>query len=523
MRGRIVLGNIGSLLRFFSYMLVMPLIVAFVYEQDGPGFAFQGVFIPQGVFLFLIVLLVSLLVAFMLETFAEPGDFREFEGFVIVGFSWLLITALGSLPFILSGTLSNPLDAFFESMSGFTTTGATVLPATASLGGQDWPAVFPPSVLFWRSFIQWLGGMGIIVLAVAVLPRLLETGAVLVRAELSGGAARLKPKITQTARIYWGVYLTLTLLGVGALFAIFFATEGLGMADAAYAAFVHAFSAISTGGFTPSATSVALFDSVLVEAVLILLMLVGAVNFSAHYYLLRGEVRRWTRDPEIRLFLLMFLVGFGLTAVLLFFRASEEAWNAMDPTGGHSLLQLARHALFQAASVQSTTGYASTNFDLWPVAVKVLFILMVLTGGCVGSTAGGVKQLRILILVSMVRREVHRIIYPRSVVPVRLKDVVVEDATIRTIVAFFFAFLAVYVASVVGLSLLGFDLLAAISSPAAAITSFGPAMGAGVGGPDFTFAGIHPLAKVILIGDMWLGRLEIFAVLLLFTPSTYRR
>ncbi|HVL87453.1 MAG TPA: TrkH family potassium uptake protein [Candidatus Thermoplasmatota archaeon] len=517
MRARVVAGNVGQLVRFLSYAFLVPIVVAFLFESQRPGSTIAGVFVPTSAFVFLVAFLVALVLAFFLEAFARAGDLRDHEAFVTVGASWVLISALGAIPYVLSGVLANPLDAFFESLSGFTTVGATVLPAASTLGGLDWTDLYPESILFWRSFSQWLGGMGVIVLAVAVLPRLVATGASLVRAE-GATAERVRPTVVKTARAFWGIYLLLTAAGAASLFLVLSIEKGLSPPRAAYDAVVHAMTSIATGGFTPSAGSVAALQSGAAEAVILVLMLLGGIGFAAHFHLLRGNPRRWIGDREIRFFLGMLATGFAITFAMLFARGTDAAWQAF----GGNVFDAARHVAFTVVSLQTTTGFASTNHDLLPDGARLILVPLMLAGGCLGSTAGGIKTLRILVLLQAIRYEIYQTIHPRGRAPMRVKDVVIDDPTLRSILAFLAAFLAAYVVSVVLLSLLGFDVMAALSAPAATLAGVGPAMGSVVGGPDFTYATIHPLAKVVLSFNMLLGRLEIFAVLLLFTPSTYR-
>lgn len=512
MRGLVILGNLGTLVKLFSVALLLPVVVAFVFEADGPAWSLAGVVFPANAGVFASTFFFCLALGLFLERFAGAEEFREGEGFVVVGLGYVLIAALGALPFVLSGSIPGPLDAFFESMSGFATAGATVM---------EFPLEqHAPSVMFWRSLSQWVGGMGIIVLALAVLPRLVESGASIMRAEFSGGHVRLKPKMAQTARRLWGTYVLLT--GVGtALVALALWGGGMDPVLALYEALSHVFTAIATGGFSTRSDSVAAFQNPLVELLLVLVMVAGATSFVLHFRALRGEGLRAYRDEEFR-FMLAGIVGVTMAAAaIVYFFGSADAWAPMG--GTPDPLQALRYALFNVVSIGTTTGFASTNYDLWPDSVRILLIVLMVTGGMVGSTTGGIKAMRILVLAKLLQRETQRIFHPRAILSVRLRGEPLDEGVLHTIAALFFAYITVLLGSTILLTFTGLDIIASFTSAAACMGTVGPAMGPVVGGPGFTYEAIHPIAKLVLIADMWFGRLEIFAALLLLLPSTWRR
>ncbi|MBI4393644.1 MAG: TrkH family potassium uptake protein [Euryarchaeota archaeon] len=509
MQIRAVTGNLGAVLVFFSFAFLLPIVPAYAFEE--PGSRPFGTYVPDNALVFFSVFLLTLILGLILKVRGGNGDLRRYEGFAVVSLSYLLVSIVGAIPYLLTGTIASPLDAFFESMSGFATVGATVIPYPVE--------AHPASVLFWRSLTQWLGGMGIIVLAMALLAGLVSTGSAMMQAEYSGGAPRLKERLASTARTLWGAYLALTIILAGLLFVLFRA-GGLPERRAAYEALVVSFSTLSTGGFSVWTDSVAKYGSWPVELAVMAFMILGAVSFRVHRDALSGRAKAYSRDQETRLFVsILVIVTIALTLNLLL-SGSEEAWAS---TGGRpDVLVALRQAAFTVVSISTTTGFTTANFDLWPDFSKQALLMLMIIGGCAGSTAGGVKVMRFIVLAKLFRREILRIIHPRSPPKIRIgRDVLSEDA-VRNISAFFFAYLIIFVVSAVILAGTGLPMLSSASSVAQAMGGVGIAMGPVVGGPGFTFAAIDPVAKVVLIADMWLGRLEIFAVLLLFARSAYR-
>lgn len=512
MRPGTVLGNLGTILRLFSFSLLLPVIPAFVYEAAGPGRVLGGVFVPQNALLFASLFVFVLALGVFLEVYYGRPEFRDAEGFVIVGLGYIVLAALGALPFLLSGAIPGVLDAYFESMSGFTTVGATVMAYPLEQHA--------PSILFWRSLTQWLGGMGIIVAGVALLPRLVEAGGALMRAEFSGGSVRLRPKLAETARILWGVYLLLTIVGI-ALVTLLLHLGGMAPSAAVFEAVNHVFTALATGGFSTRTASVAAFANPAVELVLSLLMIAGALSFVLHYRALHGEGWKAYGEEEARFFVGVLAVVSLAVAAIIFFFGSPAAWSSMG--GAPDPLAALRHAFVNVTSILTTTGFATADYDAWPDAARILLILLMFTGGMAGSTTGGLKVFRILVMLKLLHREAMRIIHPRAVLTVRMRGEPLDEGTLHTVAAFFFAYLTVVVATTIVLTFTGLDLVAAFTSSAATMATVGPALGPVVGGPDFTYAMVHPVAKLVLTFNMWFGRLEIFAALLLLLPSTYRR
>jgi len=412
------------------------------------------------------------------------------EGFAIVTFAWLGIALFGALPYIFSASLPNPVDAYFESMSGFTTTGATVM--------TDIEAN-PKSVLFWRALTQWLGGMGIVVLSVAILPLLGVGGMQLFQAEMSGPTAdRLTPRIQDTARLLWGAYAVITAGGVVLLW--------LGEMDF-FEALCHTFTAIATGGFSTRNASLAAFGSY-TQVVVIVLMLAGGSNFALHYFALRGKVGKYWASEELRWYL-SFLAGVILVVV---------AVNWSDYR--HPLVNL-RDSSFQVTSILTTTGFVTADYESWPVLAQGLLFAAMFFGGCAGSTAGSLKQVRLVLLVKHALLQTVRLVHPRQVTVLKLDRRAVSKEIMEGVLGFTVLFFGVFIISALLLNAGGVDLITAGSGAIACLSTVGPGLGAV--GPLDNYAALPYSAKIVLCGAMLLGRLEIFTVLVLFSATFWNK
>jgi trk system potassium uptake protein TrkH len=413
------------------------------------------------------------------------------EGLLAVPVIWCMITLFGSLPFWLSGAVPTFTDAFFESMSGFTTTGATVF---THIDDQ------PQGVLFWRSWIQWLGGMGIIVLFLAIFP-LFGVGVLqLYRGEVPGPVPdRLVPKIGQTAKLLWSAYVLLSgcellLLWMG----------GMSFYDAA----LHTMATMATGGFSPRALSIGAYDSVYLEGVIIVFMLLAGTNFSLHCFAIRSHFRVYWRDPEWRFYLAVTLVS---TAVLTVFLALQ----AVLP-----FPQALRHALFQVVSIMTTTGYASVDFEQWPVFGQFVLLLLMFFGGCAGSTGGSIKHMRLILLLKHAYWQLYRLLHPRAVASLRLGPQTIPGEVLIAVQAFFVLYMASLALATLYLTLLGVDITTALSAAASTLGNVGP--GLMQVGPFNDYAWLPGSAKWVLAACMLLGRLEFSALLVLCLPSFWK-
>ena len=412
------------------------------------------------------------------------------EGYIIVSFSWVIISLFGTIPYLLSGAIPSFSNAFFETMSGFTTTGATIL--------EDIEAV-SPGILFWRSMTHLMGGMGIIVLSLAVLPFLGAGGVQLFSAEVSGlKTDKLHPRITETAKRLWIIYFGLVILQT-----LFLLTGGMSLFDS----LCHSFSTMATGGFSTKNDSIAGF-SPYIQYVIIVFMVLAGINFTLHYFALHRQFSKVLRNEEFRYYLLMML-GMGvLVGVLLMVFHHLPAERAL------------RDGMFQVVSIVTTTGFISSDYLSWKPFIWILIFMMMFTGGSAGSTGGGIKAIRTLLLIKSSVVELKRLIHPRAYIPVRYDNKPVAQEVIARILAFFFFYIASILTGIMIMSFLGLDFETAVGAVVASVGNIGP--GIGNVGPVENYADIHTAGKWVLSFFMLIGRLEIFTVLILLSPAFWR-
>ncbi|MEZ5661852.1 MAG: TrkH family potassium uptake protein [Burkholderiaceae bacterium] len=480
MHGRSILRLIGLLLLIYSISFVPSLIVAIV-TADGE--------IP--VFLGSISGTLALGCALWLPNRGQRAELSVRDGFLFVTLFWVILGLTGSLPFML-GLHLNLTDAVFESVSGFTTAGATVI------GGLD---VLPPSVLYHRQQIQWLGGMGVIVLAVAILPMLGVGGLQLYRAESSGvtKSDKLTPRIGETARAFWLIYSALTV-------ACGLAYWAAGMN--AFDALGHAFSTIATGGFSTHDASLAHYNSPLIEAIAILFMLAGGINFGIHYLaLMRGRLRTYASDSEVRTYFAIFVLGSAVVAVSLWLTNTFA-----------SLPDAIRHATFEVASVLTSTGFTTDDFSLWPLHIPLVLVMLSFIGGCAGSTAGGIKVMRIMLLAKLGIRQLRQLAHPQSVSIIKLGSRAVREDVLYSVWGFYVLYVAVALLVTLLMMAAGLDLESAFGATLATLNLLGP----GLGDVASSFAEVGPMVKWVGVFAMLVGRLEMFTLLILFLPEYWR-
>ncbi|MDR3207814.1 MAG: TrkH family potassium uptake protein [Oscillospiraceae bacterium] len=480
MNHRMILKSVGTLMYIEAACLIPSLVVALLYGQgDALAFAVSAAVVAA------LGLLLRLFKPKTTDIFAK-------DGLAIVGFGWLLVSFMGALPFVLSGAIPSVVDALFESVSGFSTTGASILRSVESL---------PRGVLFWRAFTHWMGGLGFLVLMLALLSNR-ASALHIMKAESTGPSTdKFVPKLRQVAKILYMIYLGMTVAVTLLLL--------LGGMDL-YDALIHAFGTASTGGFSSRDLSVGAFGSAYVEIVIAVFMVLCGVNFTL-YHMLRG--RKWKlvlRDEELRFYLIVVAA-----ATLLIF---------VDRTGvgvSQSFGVTLRESFFQVGSIITTTGYATANFDLWPVFSQCVLLLLMFLGGSAGSTAGGLKCVRFLLLVKIARREVARLLHPRAIKTVTLGGKIVEEETLSGVMIYFFLYVAILALAGFIVALDGKDLLSSASAVLASVSNIGP--GLGVVGPMGSYADFSVLSKLTLSACMILGRLEIYPFLLLCAPSFWRR
>ena len=483
MRLAVVVHLTGVLVRLFGPMLLAPALVAAYYREfgDAAGFAATG----TGT----IVLGHLMRLAGGAEAERAAERLRRVEGMTVVAGSWMLMALLAAIPYVWAGL--GFIDALFESMSGLTTTGATVFRDFASFGR---------GIFFWRSLTHWVGGMGVIALFVAVLPRLAIGGRELFFAEASGPTdEKLTPQLRQTALALWRLYAALTAAQVVALW-----VAGMSLFDA----LCHAMATLAAGGFSPHPASVAGYHSAAIEWIIIVFMFLAGANFALQFRVfVRGHSAALVNDEEFRAYAGVVLASTALLIVLLV-------------SGGHSFAGAIRPALFQTLSIITTTGFASEDFNLWTDGAKVVLLGLMFIGGCAGSAGGGPKVVRHVLMARYTLRELRRTLHPRAVLPVKLGGRVVSDETMRDVVVFMLFYILTYAVSAAVVILLGADLVTGISGAAATIGNVGP--GFGPVGPMGHYADLHPVSRLVLTVAMWLGRLEVLTVLVLFRAEVWR-
>ncbi|MBU0754758.1 MAG: TrkH family potassium uptake protein [Planctomycetes bacterium] len=480
-------------------LLLIPLGISLWYAGgwDAESFAFLWASLTAGI------------IGFLLKGFCpfDSNDFGTPEGFASVTLGWVLVALLGAIPFILSGAVPRVVDAVFETMSGLTTTGATIVTDIEGL---------PPGVLFWRSFTHWLGGMGIVALSVAVLPVLGAGGTMLFRAEVPGPTTdKLAPRIAQTAKILWYIYATLTLAEVGFLWIL-----DMPLFDA----FCHAFGTMATGGFSTKTLSIQAYGPA-VQWVIVVFMFLAGVNFVFYFHLIRGRIKPFFMNSEIRLYIALLVVTTLMITFSLYLTPAED-YAGRDPgykagAGYDSLGKAFRDAAFQSVSIMTTTGYCTENFDVWPQICRYLLVMLMVVGACAGSTGGGMKVVRLLLAIKIAVREIRRLVRPRTVFNIKIEGTSIPDEVIGNTAGFFIIYFMVLGLGAVFMHLLGLNLETSTTSVLACMSNIGPGL-AGVGA-KMDYSRIPEAGKLFLSFCMLLGRLEFYSVLLLFLPLTWRR
>ena len=483
MHPAIILRIIGQLLMLFSITLLPPVVIDIFYREDaGQAFFYS----------YLLLLTTGFIL--WLPVRSKKAELRLRDGFVVVVMFWTVLGLAGSLPFLLYEPLTVSVsDAVFESVSGLTTTGATTLIGLDEL---------PHSILFYRQELQWLGGMGIIVLAVAVMPMLGVGGMQLYRAEAPGPVkdSKLTPRIAETAKALWYIYLGLTIAC-----ALSYWVAGMNLFDA----ICHSFSTVAIGGFSTHDASIGYFNSAAIEAVAIIFMFLGGMNFALHFAAVRtSNIMHYLKDAELRMY----------ASVLLFVSISSITYLYLHHDVPE-LIDAIRQGLFHAVSIGTTAGFATTEFYAWPTFVPVMLLFASFVGGCAGSTGGGMKAIRVLLLIKQGQRELMRLIHPSAQVVVKVGRQPVSNSVIDAVWGFFAAYVACFVIMMLLLMLDGYDQITAFSAVAATINNLGP----GLGDVSANYAGIDNFSKWLLCFSMLLGRLEIFTLLVMLMPTFWRK
>ncbi len=482
MRWKFTVQVVGIVICFVGMAMLVPLGVSLYFRELVFKSFLESISLTLGCGLVLFFLFRS--------TRVETISHRE--GMAIVTLGWASAGLFGSLPFFLSGYVPGFTDCVFETFSGFTTTGASVL---------DNVEVLPKSLLLWRSLTQWLGGMGIILLSLAILPFLGVGGMQLYRAEVPGPTPdKLRPRVKDTALLLWKVYLLFTALEILLLF-----FGGMDFFDSV----CHTFDTMPTGGFSTKNSSIGHYSSLYFDIVVTVFMFIAGINFALYFKLLRGDLRAFWRDPEFRFYLGAILVFTLVICITL--------WGNIYLTFGQSL----RFSLFQVVSIMTTTGYSTADYELWGALPQVLLLLCMFLGGCAGSTGGGIKVMRILIMIKHVKSEIVRAIHPNAVIPVKFGGRVIPSEVLNGIWGFFLLYCGLTCIATVVLAAVKVDVLTSFAAVIACMSNIGP--GLGLVGPTDNYAHIPKLGKWVLSFCMLLGRLEIYTVIILFTPEFWKK
>ncbi len=477
----IIIKVLGNLLVFEALLMIPASLISLIYRQND-------------FYAFLISILLTAIVGFIMSR--VKGSYKKMkakDALAIVAIGWLLASFFGSLPFAISGSLPSFVDAFFETISGFTTTGSTVIKDVE---------ILPKGILFWRSFTHWIGGMGIIVFTLAVIPTMGISGFQIFKAESPGPTAdKIVPRIKDTARILYTTYIVITIIQT-----ILLVIGGMSL----YESVIHTFGTVGTGGYSTRNASIGAYNSTYIHIVITVFMILSGINFSLYYGLVKGKWKEVIRNNE-----LSFYLGIVLCAGLLI------GLNIYTRTDGYKNIGLAfRDSFFQVSSIVTTTGYATTDFDLWPVFSKTILLLLMFIGGCAGSTSGSVKVIRILVLIKLVKRQVAKIFHPNAYIPIKIDGKVISDDIVTSISSFFILFIIIFVIGILVISLEGLDFESTISVVATSIANVGP--GFGFVGPIRNFSSLSAFSKIFLSFLMLIGRLELFTIVALISPKAWK-
>lgn len=479
MNTKIVRYILCRMLGVEAALLLVPVLVAVIYQEK------------CGIVFLIPIVILCLLFWMVGRKRPEHGQIYGKEGMVIVALAWILWSLFGAMPFTLSGYIPSYVDAFFETVSGFTTTGSSIIPDVE---------VLPHCLLFWRSFTHWIGGMGVLVFVLVVTSLDRKNSMHLMRAEVPGPEKdKLVPKAMSTARILYGMYLTLTVIEM-----VFLVIGGMNLFDS----MIFSFGSAGTGGFSNYADSVAHFNSAYIDGVITVFCALFGVNFALFYFMILGDFKSILKNEELRTYILLIA---GATAAIML------NIHSLYPTIGKSF----RYAVFQVVTVITTTGYSTADFAQWPMFSKAVLMMLTVIGACASSTGGGIKVSRLLVGMKCVKREIVQLAHPKSVGIIRIGGKKVSSDVLRTIYIYFIAYVGILIGSVVLVSLDNFDFETTFSAVLTTLGNVGPGM-AQVG-PMGNFAEFSPLSKLILCFDMLAGRLEIFPFMVLFTAPAWRR
>jgi trk system potassium uptake protein TrkH len=473
---------VAVLVFYLGLSMSLPLVVA-LYYNDGSALA---------LFISLLVTCGFGGIVFLFTRGHQDFYLSHRDGMAIVTLGWVAAGLAATLPYLISGAIPTFTESFFESMSGFTTTGSSILTDIEQL---------PPAILFWRSQTQWLGGMGIIVLSIAILPFLGIGGMELYKAEIPSPVVdKLTPRISNTAKLLWKIYIVMT---VSQILLLLFGGMSL------YDSICHSFTTMPTGGFSPKNASVGHYQSIYIDFIILIFMFLAGINFSLHYKLVKGHPKQFFRDPELRVYLCIL----GAFILVVF----TDVYGTIYPR----ILDAFRYASFQVVSIITTTGFVTADYEKWPAFSQQILLLCMFLGSMAGSTGGGIKIMRIILLAKHCYMEIFRIIHPHATTTVKLGQTPVSQTIMRSIWGFFLLYIGIFIVGTMAMAALGLDMISAFSSVATCLGNVGPGLGSI--GPMDNFAGIPVIGKWILIFCMLLGRLEIYTIIVLLLPAFWRK
>ena len=478
MNYRRILNTLGIVLCFEAICMILPLICAIVYKE-------------REIIGFLISIAICIIVGLPLALQkSKSKNIYSREGFIIVALCWIVMSIFGALPFVISGAIPSFIPALFETVSGFTTTGATILTDVE---------VLPRSLLFWRSFTHWIGGMGVLVFLVALLPLSGGSNLFLMKAESTGPSVnKLVPRVKSSAKILYGIYIALTLLML-----VFLLAGGMNF----FEAITHTFGTAGTGGFGVKNTSIAGYSPYIQNVITVFMILFG-IDFSVYYLILLRKFNLLLRSDEVKTYLGILLLS-TIVICINCLHLFENIWVSL------------RHSAFQVASIMTTTGFTTVDFDTWPALSKAILLLLMFIGACAGSTGGGIKVSRIMIFVKSIAKEISIYAHPKLTKKIQISGRTVEHETVRSVNVYMAAYLSIFVVSLLLISLNGFDFTTNFSSVAATLNNVGP--GFSMVGPMYNFSKFTDLSLLVFIFDMLVGRLEIFPMLVLFSHHTWKK
>lgn len=478
---KIVLKILGTVL-FWESLLMLPSLMISVFDNS------------YEIKAFIITILLCLAAGLTLKSIKiNENEMRKREGYASVAVCWLVMSAAGALPFFISGSIPNYIDALFETVSGFTTTGSSIVRNIE---------IMPRGLLFWRSFTHWIGGMGILVFTMALVPLIGGRSVFLMRAESPGPTfGKLVPKLSESSKILYIIYA-----GMTAVIIVLLIIAGMPVFDS----FIHAFGTAGTGGFSDKALSIGYYNNPWIDWIITIGMFLFGVNFTLYYLLLiKGDWKNVIKNEELK-----FYTGYVLLGTLLVFL------NVL-PNFSYNISEALRHSAFTVSTLVSTTGYATTDFNQWPMFSKSILLTLMFFGSCAGSTAGGVKSIRILVLFKALIHEIKHTIHPNSIQTIKVDGKTLDSDTLKSILIFFFAYVIIIVFAVIIVSLDNFDFMTSFSAVIATVSNIGP--GFGLVGPVGNFADFSALSKIVMTACMILGRLEIIPILVLFAPSIWKK